>query len=444
MSTIYALTTGFTVSAIASIRISGSDSLKIAERLSGKNHWEPRKMYHLQLKDEYGALLDDAMAVYFPKGQSYTGLDVVELFIHGGRAVINDMLDYLSRQTELRLAEAGEFTRQAVENGRMDLLKAEAVIDVIHADTKFQKNQALKQLGGSLSGLYEDWRMQLMKALAWYEAHLDFSDEEIPEDLDMQVDAQIAQLRSNLMEHMSDNAKGENLRNGIQLALIGAPNAGKSSLLNYLVKEDAAIVSDIAGTTRDIVERHLDIGGFPVIIADTAGLRETTDTIEQEGIKRAHKRALSAQILIALFDATKPCDAQSLALLENFQGEIIIIQSKKDLLSNEAATISYDGKYHHLLLNLHDHNDLQDLDKLLQEKLSAICSTGESPLITRQRHRLCLNEVLLYLDEFEQGFDTVLKAESLRSALSSLGKLTGRVDIEELLDIVFSDFCIGK
>ncbi len=439
MDTIYALTTGFSVSAIAVIRISGDSAFDILQQLSGKTHWPPRKMQHVQLKDEKGAVLDDAMAVYFPHAQSYTGLAVVELFIHGGKAVINDMLDYLSRQPELRLAEAGEFTRQAVENGRMDLLEAEAVIDIIHAETKFQKNQALKQLGGSLSHLYENWRKRMIKALAWYEAHLDFSDEEIPDNLDQQVNEQIAQLSAEIQQHTADNAKGENLRNGVQLAIIGAPNAGKSSLLNYLVKEDAAIVSSIAGTTRDIVERHLDMGGFPVVIADTAGLRETGDIIEQEGIKRAQKRALSAQLLIALFDATKKPDGQTLSLLHQFQGETIIVQTKKDLLTSNPEKIDDS-----LLLNLHDQADLKQLDQKLQQKLSIICATGENPLITRQRHRLCLHNVLIYLTEFDQGIDTVLKAESLRCALAALGKLTGRIDVDELLDIVFSDFCIGK
>lgn len=443
MDTIYALTTGYSVSAIAIIRISGDSALTILQRLSNKMHWEPRKVRYVQLKDEEGALLDDAVAVYFPHGQSYTGLAVVELFIHGGRAVINDMLDYLSKQPELRLAEAGEFTRQAVENGRMDLLEAEAVIDVIHAETKFQKKQALKQLGGSLSQLYEDWRERMIKALAWYEAHLDFSDEEIPGDLDQQVQEQITQLNADIQKHISDGAKGETLRNGVQLAIVGAPNAGKSSLLNYLVKEDAAIVSEIAGTTRDIVERHLDIGGFPVIIADTAGLRETDDVIEQEGIRRAKNRALSAQLLIALFDATKECDLQTLSLLHEFEGEVIILQTKKDLL---IKNIDDTPKEIHssLLLNLHDQEDLQKLDHILQQKLSSICATGENPLITRQRHRLCLQDVHMYLTEFDQGFDTVLKAESLRCALAALGRLTGRIDVDELLDTIFSDFCIGK
>ncbi|MFV0321192.1 MAG: tRNA uridine-5-carboxymethylaminomethyl(34) synthesis GTPase MnmE [Alphaproteobacteria bacterium] len=441
MDTIYARASGVGQSGIAVIRLSGAQSLSILQKLSGKQNWPPRQLIRAWLKDDNDALLDDALAVYFPQGQSYTGEDVVELHIHGGYAVLNGILDYLAEQDGLRLAERGEFTRRAYENGRMDLTEAEAVADIIHAETSHQRKQALNQLGGSLSRLYDDWRNQLIKALAWYEAHMDFSDEEIPADLDTQVNERIHSLKTQMLQHLGDHHRGEVLRKGVQLAIIGAPNAGKSSLLNYLTREEAAIVSDTAGTTRDIVERHLDIHGFPVVLADTAGLRKTADKIEIEGIKRAQSKALEANLVIALFDSQKPADAETLDILSQLNSKVIILRTKADLGHAYTSPI---GDYEPLLVSLKTGKNMDVFQEQLHTYLQEICASGDDVLITRQRHRRCVIDTLDALTRYEEGFDAVLKAEDLRSALSAVGRLTGHVDVEQLLDVIFADFCIGK
>ncbi len=441
MDTIYAKASGAGQAGIAIIRISGDLSLTILQNLSGKNNWQPRLLTRCWLKDEKGELLDDALAAYFPYGQSYTGEDVVELYIHGGYAVINGLLDYLSRQKGLRMAEAGEFTRRAFENGRMDLTEAEAVADVIHAHTAAQKKQALKQLGGSLSRLYENWRQELIKALSWYEANIDFSDEEIPSDLEDKVSEIITHLKAEMQSHLGDNQRGENLRKGVQLAIIGAPNAGKSSLLNYLINEEAAIVSDIPGTTRDIVERYLDFSGFPVILSDTAGLRETEDYVEIEGIKRTNQRAKDAHLILALFDGTKTEDAQTLDIIQGTDAPVIILRTKYDLEPSKSHDIL---SYTPIDVSLKTKYGLDIFHEQLLQNLEKICASDEDAIITRQRHRKCVSDVVEALQNFEQNFDTVMKAEDLRMALTALGRLTGRVEVEQLLDVIFADFCIGK
>ncbi len=441
MDTIYAKATGAGQAGIGIIRLSGALSLSILKALSAKDDWPARTLNRAWLRDEDGSLLDDAMAVYFPHGQSYTGEDVVELHVHGGYAVINGILDYLSRQKGLRLAEAGEFTRRAFENGRMDLTEAEAVADVIHAETAAQRKQALNQLGGALSRLYENWRENLIKALAWYEAHIDFSDEEIPEDLEDKVNQIIHKLKQEMLSHLGDSRRGEVLRSGVQLAIIGAPNAGKSSLLNCLINEEAAIVSDIPGTTRDIVERHLDIAGFPVVLSDTAGLRETDDIIEIEGIKRTNQKASESHLIIALFDRNKPEDQQSLDIIAAAQIPVLILRTKYDINRQEMGDIK---GYKPIDVSLKTKEGLNIFYDELIKNLEKICAKGEDAVITRQRHRKCVSEVIEALENFENNVDTVIKAEDLRIALTALGKLTGRVEVEQLLDVIFADFCIGK
>ncbi len=441
MDTIYAKASGAGQSGIAVIRISGSKALEVLQNLSAQKAWKPRMLSRCWLQDEKGELLDDALAAYFPEGASYTGENVVELYIHGGYAIVSGILDYLSRQPELRLAEAGEFTRRAFESGRMDLTEAEAVADVIHAQTAAQKKQALNQLSGSLSRLYEGWREDLIKALAWYEANIDFSDEEIPSDLEEKVIEITNRLKQEMQQHLGDGQRGEILRKGVQLAIIGAPNAGKSSLLNYLIKEEAAIVSDIPGTTRDVVEKYLDISGFPVVLSDTAGLRETQDYIEQEGIKRASQKASEAHLILALFDGTKPIDKQTLDIIAKAEVPVLILRTKYDIKSSEEGDIM---GYRPIDVSLKTQYGLDVFHEHLLVQLEEICAKGEDAIITRQRHRKCVNDVVAALKNFEQNFDAVIKAEDLRLALSALGRLTGRIEVEQLLDVIFADFCIGK
>ncbi len=441
MDTIYAKASGVGQAGIAIIRISGPKALFVLRKLSGKKNWKPRMLSRCWLKDEKDALLDDALAVYFSKGQSYTGEDVVELYVHGGYAILNGVLEYLGRQQGLRLAEAGEFTRRSFENGRMDLIEAEAVADVIHAETAAQKKQALNQLSGSLSRLYEVWRQDLMKALAWYEANIDFSDEEIPPDLEKKVERIVKRLKQDMQEHLGDGQRGEILRKGVQLAIIGAPNVGKSSLLNYLIREEVAIVSNIPGTTRDIVERHLDISGFPVILSDTAGLRETKDHVEQEGIKRANQKASEAHLIIALFDCMQPQDKQTLDIIAKAEVPVLILRTKYDLNPSKSQDIM---NHSPIDISLKTQHGLDSFYKQLIQNLEKICAKGEDTIITRQRHRKCVHDIVHALQNFEQNFDTVIKAEDLRMALLALGRLTGRIEVEQLLDVIFADFCIGK
>jgi len=338
------------------------------------------------------------------------------------------------------MAEAGEFTRRAFENGKMDLTEAEAIADLIHAETEAQRKQALRQLDGALGKLYEDWRKRLSRSLAYMEAAIDFSDEELPADMIEKQSAELYLLRASIAAHLNDNRRGERLREGFSIAILGPPNAGKSSLLNALAQRDAAIVSPTAGTTRDVIEVHLDIGGYPVMLADTAGLREGADTIESEGIRRARARAEQADLKILVFDGAvwphKDNVTQSLV-----NDDALIVVNKADLF--DSATIQDDEA---LFISVQDNIGI---DALLQKLAHEIAqrfatSAGETPPLTRARHRAALEECLTHLDRALSAPMADLRAEDVRMAMRALGRITGRVDVEDLLDIIFRDFCIGK
>ena len=446
--TIYALASGTGRSGVAVIRVSGSGAGAALCALTGQPLPQPRVAKLVRLRDPQGGeVLDDALVLWFTAPASFTGEDVVELHVHGGLAVVDGVLAALSGLEGLRLAEAGEFTRRAFENAKLDLTQVEGLADLIEAKTQAQKKQALRQSEGELGRLYDGWRDQLVRALAHFEAELDFSDEELPEHLHVAVMDSVRDLHAQVLAHLADGRKGERLRDGVRLAIIGPPNAGKSSLMNALAQRDAAIVSDIAGTTRDVVELHLNLSGYPLLVADTAGLRETGDAIEQEGVRRAKLWAEGADITLAVFDgaALPALDPTTLSLLTQ---DTLVAINKADTLAVAAPDL-IDG---HPVWPLSVRTG-QGLDRLLlrlSELVAERCRVGgDGPAPTRARHREALTRTVDALERFllrdnAEHIGAELEAEDLRLAARELGRITGRVDVEDLLDVIFRDFCIGK
>jgi len=435
--TIFALATPPGKGGVAVLRLSGSDASAALQALAGASLPEPRHAALRRLRDpRSGEAIDQALVLWFPGPASFTGEDVVELHVHGGRAVAAALSEALSRLPGCRPAEPGEFSRRAFENGKLDLTEAEAIADLVAAETAAQRRQALRQLEGALGQLYESWRGRLLRALAHLEAEIDFSDEELPEGMAAAVMPVLRELEHAIAAHLDDAGRGERLREGAQIAIVGPPNAGKSSLLNLLAQRDVAIVSAQAGTTRDVIEVHLDLGGWPVTLADTAGLRETTDEIEREGVRRAEQRARGADLRLVVLDAAA---AETPAMLRELiaPGDIVVL-NKVDLAP--AATIPAAA----LALSVRTGTGVAELLALLQQRVAALLDGGGMPL-TRQRHRLALEECLAALQRAQaQKSLPELLAEDVRLAARALGCITGRVDVEDMLDIVFREFCIGK
>ena len=446
--TIYALASGTGRSGVAVIRVSGLGAGAALCKLTGQKLPQPRLAKLSRLRHPTTTeVLDDALVLWFVAPASFTGEDVVELHVHGGLAVVDGILAALSSLEGLRLAEAGEFTRRAFENAKLDLTQVEGLADLIEAETQAQKKQALRQCEGELGRLYDGWREQLVRALAHFEAELDFSDEELPEQLHAAVMDRVRNLHAQVVAHLADGRKGERLRDGVRLAIIGPPNAGKSSLMNALAQRDAAIVSDIAGTTRDVVEVHLNLSGYPLLVADTAGLRDTGDAIEQEGVRRAKLWAEGADITLAVFDgaALPGLDSTTRALLAQ---DTLVAINKADILAT-AAPEFIDG---HPVWPLSVRTG-QGLDRLLArlgELVADRCRVGsDGPAPTRARHREALTRTAQALERFllrdnAEHIGAELEAEDLRLAARELGRITGRVGVEDLLDVIFRDFCIGK
>lgn len=444
--TIYALTTPHGRSGVAVIRASGPAALDGLRAMTpGASTPEPRKAVLRDLKKAGGGVMDQAIILYYAAPASFTGEDVVEYILHGGPAIIRMVLQSLAEKSGHRHAEPGEFTRRAFEHGRIDLTAAEAIADLIDAETEQQQQQAMAQMQGSLSRLYGAWADTLARSLAHMEADIDFADDDLPGGVAAAVLPQISGVRDDMRDHMNDGRRGERLRDGFQLVVIGAPNAGKSSLVNALCQRDIAIVSEHAGTTRDVIEGHLNLGGFPVIVVDTAGLRpdqlgdDAHGKIEGEGIRRAIERANQADLKILLFDASIPAmDAHTLNLLDE---NAIMVMNKSDLapgLDMPPGAVSVSVK---------DGVGLDALTQAIIERLQG--KQRKTPSLTRQRHRdalaLCLGHLDRGLAAIESGdVPPELLAEDIRLALRALGRITGRVDVEDLLDIIFKDFCIGK
>ena len=440
METIFACATAPVKSGVSIIRISGDKSFKALSALCNTDKIKPRYAVLRKIFNPIDKqLIDEALILWFPAPKSFTGEGVVELHIHGSLAVINEIMEVLSSFSDLRIAEAGEFSRRAFENGQMDLTEAEGLADLIDAETKMQARQAVMQSRGSLRELYDKWRKTIIKILANIEAYIDFPDEDIPEDVTKEIIESVSSLSISIKNHLNDGNKGEILRRGLYAAIIGAPNVGKSSLINHLAKRDVAIVSDVEGTTRDVIEVHLDIAGFPVILADTAGIREQAGEIEGEGIKRALQKAEDANLKIIMLSS----DNLESDMIKYADENTIVIINKADLAGQ--GTISGElAKYKPILISVTENKGLDQFYAQLKKWISENFSMPDDPLITRTRHRNLLTESVKSLDKFSLEQDIVTAAEDLRIAATSLGKITGHIDIEEILDEIFSSFCIGK
>ncbi len=437
--TIFALSTGGVPAGVAVIRISGPKTRFGLETLIDSIP-EPRRASLRAIHSGDGDLIDRGLVMFFPSPRTFTGEDMAELHLHGGRAVVAAALEALSGLQGFRPAEAGEFTRRAFDAGRMDLTQVEGLADLVNAETEAQRRQALRQADGALRDLYEGWRERLVRARAWLEAELDFPDEEdVPGSVAERAWGDVRLLSAEIGRHLADGHRGERLREGFEIVVLGPPNAGKSSLINALARRDVAIVSPEPGTTRDLIEVRLDLGGYPVTVVDSAGLREGAGAVEQEGIRRAGSRAAAADLVLWLQDVTAvsappPALPAGLGLLS--------VGTKIDLLPGGHArprafdlavsTVSGEG-----------------LDRLIERAAEAAreeLAAGEAPLITRARQRAALKACRAALDDALDGDGKALelRAEDLRRATDALGRVTGRVDVEELLGVIFSEFCIGK
>ncbi len=438
--TIFALSTARGRSAIAVIRVSGARSAAALGALAPRIRPQPRVATLARLSDPAtGQAIDDALVLWFPAPKSETGEDVVELHVHGGRAVIAGVLDALAGLPGFRPADPGEFTKRAFLNGKIDLTAAEGLLDLVEAETGAQRRQALRQMEGGLAALYENWRTRLIRALAHLEAEIDFADEDLPAGVTGKAMRELAELRSEIARHLDDRRRGELLREGLSVAILGAPNVGKSSLLNALTRRETAIVSSIAGTTRDIVEARLDLGGYPILLADTAGLREVVeggDPIEREGVRRALARAEQADLRLLLFPAGTAPDAATAALLGS---DAIPIASKADLMTGPGPALA--GA---MLVSAKTGRGLDELRVRILSEAETRMDGGGAPAITRARHRAALAECAASLARAQTQSPPELVAEDVRLAARALGRITGRVEVDDLLDVIFREFCIGK
>lgn len=439
--TIFAPATAAGRAGIAVVRISGPEAGAAIAALSG-NLPPPRLASLRHLRDPAGGRpLDHGLVLWFPAPASFTGEDVAELHLHGGRAVTMAVLDALAALPGLRPAEAGEFTRRAFDNGKLDLTAVEGLADLVAAETEAQRRQALRQLDGALGRLYDGWRGVLMRALAEVEAEIDFPEEGLPEDLVSQVHRKIEDVYTCITQHLDDKGRGERLRDGVFVAIVGAPNVGKSSLLNRLARRDAAIVSRTAGTTRDVIEVEMDIGGFPATLADTAGLRETADEIESEGVRRALARAADADLKIAVVDATEwpGIDRHTKAVIDD---DTLVAVNKIDLRALPDDT-ALDGRAV-WALSCETGAGFDAFVAALGREIAERLRPGDVPALTRARHRAALADCAAALESFLEAPAPEFAAEDLRLAMRALGRITGRVDVEDLLDVIFAEFCIGK
>jgi tRNA modification GTPase len=389
---------------------------------------------------EDGTLIDRGLVLWFAGPHSFTGEDVAEFHLHGGAAVIGAVTRRLGELPDLRPADAGEFTRRAFMAGKLDLTEAEGLADLINAETEQQRRLALRQLQGGLKEQYERWRAELVRALAHLEATIDFVDEELPDDLAKSVRPRIAKLSTEIGGHLDDDRRGEIVRDGFTVVILGAPNVGKSSLLNALARRDVAIVSSVPGTTRDTIEVDLDLGGYAVTLIDTAGLRDTTDAIESEGIKRARAKAQHADVRLGVIDAAaSPIDSR--VSRELSEGDAVVL-NKCDAVSPGAQTVA--APLHQMRISAKTGAGIDELLAWLEAQVVARAGGSESMPMTRARHREALVDARAALTRFDKAKAVDLAAEDLRIAARALGRITGRVDVEDVLDVIFREFCIGK
>lgn len=439
-STVFALASGAGRAGVAVVRVSGRMAGRALESLTGRAVPPARNAVLRRLRTPAGEPIDSALVLWFPAPASFTGEDVAEFQVHGGRAVLALLFDSLSALPDLRPAEPGEFSRRAFENGLLDLTEAEGLADLVSAETEAQRRQALRQMDGQLGRLYDSWRADLIAAMAEQEAAVDFPDEDLPPDLLARVGRRVDALRTAIRAHLEDRRAGERLREGLSVVILGQPNVGKSSLLNALAGRDAAIVSSRPGTTRDVVEVQLDLGGLPVTVADTAGLRSAAEEIETEGIRRALDRANRADLKLIVVEAARtPYVPSDLAAL--LDDRALIVANKADLASDAARFFQ-----HRPIVPVSAATGwginalLAEIQAFFERDLAPVGSLG----ITRARHRQALEDAEAALIRFSAAADPELAAEDLRLAARALGRITGRVDVEDILDILFGAFCIGK
>ncbi|MCF8500128.1 MAG: tRNA uridine-5-carboxymethylaminomethyl(34) synthesis GTPase MnmE [Rhodospirillum sp.] len=444
-TTIFAPATARGRAGVAVIRVSGPEAGSALIALTGSVPLARRARRIRLTHPHSGEVLDDGLVLWFPGPGSFTGEDVAEFQTHGGTAVITAVLEALSRVSGLRPAEPGEFSRRAFLNGRMDLTEAEAIADLVNAETEAQRRQALRQADGALARLYDGWRDRCKRMLAHLEAVIDFPDEDLPPDVDSGVRQDIVGLSREIATHLDDRHRGERLRDGLHVAVVGAPNAGKSSLVNRLARREAAIVSAMAGTTRDVVEVHMDLGGYPLVVSDTAGLRETDDLVEAEGVRRARARMDSADLTLLVIDGTTVGEGTT-GLTSPTGSGVIRVYTKIDLASAQGLDPVQSGSLneHAFCLSTVTGEGLATLEAALEERARVLLDGEGGPALTRQRHRTALEQARSALDQSVSAPLPELMAEDLRIAMRAIGRVTGRVDVDELLDVIFRDFCIGK
>ena len=423
--------------------MSGNDALKISESISQKKNLKSKEINFCKFYNPLNnVLIDEGLLLLFPAPNSFTGDNLVEFHIHGSNAVISYFLRVLSEQPNCRLAEAGEFTKVAFQNNKIDLIEAESIGDLIHSETELQRQQAVKLVQGNASNYYNDLREKLIKSLAYIEAKIDFAEDDLPESVLKNVQKSIKEVHLDIKKILDDHKVGEKIRNGFRVSIVGEVNAGKSSLLNLLSKRDVAIVSQEKGTTRDVIEVYLNIDGYPVILADTAGIRDSNNEIEKKGIALAISRSQNSDLnLIIIDNSSKNLDP----IIENMiNDESIVVLNKSDLdvkqnYNFKKATV--------VLISVKDNKNIIQLISKIKEKLSRKFIASNNILVTRERHRAKLNDCLKEINNFlqkDQNKDIEMAAEDLRLATRHLGSIVGKVDVEEILDSIFKDFCIGK
>jgi tRNA modification GTPase len=440
---IYALSSGRGPSGIAIVRISGKGSLQVCKNLTQLKEIKSSEINFCKFYDPKTKNIIDpeALLLWFSAPNSYTGDDLAEFQIHGSNAVINALLKALSEQDNCRLAEPGEFTKIAFQNDKIDLLKAESIGDLIHAETELQREQAVKLVQGNVSKYYDDLREKLIKSLSYIEAKIDFAEDDLPEKVLKEVQNSVKDIHKDIHKIIEDNKIGEKIRDGFRVTITGEVNAGKSSLLNLLSKREVAIVSEQEGTTRDVIEIYLNLDGYPVILADTAGIRDAKNEIEKKGISLALGKSKEADLNIIMIDNSSSTINDQIKNLIN--RDSIVLLNKSDIKYEQNHKFNADT----VLVSVKENKNIDKVINIVKEKLSKKFTLNNSALITRERHRVKLQECLKEIDKFlkkDQAKDIELAAEDLRMATRHLGSIVGKVDVEEILGSIFKDFCIGK
>lgn len=438
--TIFAPATAPGRAGVAVVRVSGPAAGEACRALTGRPTPVPRQAALRRISDPTtGEQLDQALVLWFAAPASETGEDTLELQLHGSPAVVAGVIEALGRLPDCRLAEPGEFIRRAFDNRKLDLTAVEGLADLIAAETAAQRRQAVRQMRGELGRLYEGWRSRLVRLLAHLEADIDFSDEDLPADLATGTAKMLRSIESDIAQHLTGGRAAERLRNGYSIAILGAPNVGKSSLLNALARRDAAIVSARAGTTRDVIEVHLDLDGWPVTLADTAGLRDTGDEIEQEGVRRALKRTEEADLKLIVLDATSPDIPSAVRTL--IDADALMVCNKIDVATGPNRTRD---DVEALPISVRTGTGIEALIAALAARAAAALASGGDPAPTRERHRAALEDARAALARATDAPLPELVAEDVRLAARALGRITGRIDVEDVLDVIFREFCIGK